>query len=159
MRRVRLADLALATDPDDPEGFRARLAKIGPQVGSEDTGASLYELPPGQAVCPYHYEHGEEEWALVLEGRPSVRTPGGLDQLEPLDLVFFPTGPEGAHQIRNDTDAPVRVLLWSTVVYPNVTTYPDSDKVGVYTRPAAENLIVERSSGVGYYRGEAPGAD
>jgi uncharacterized cupin superfamily protein len=88
-----------------------------------------------------------------------VRTPGGLDQLEPLDLVFFPTGPEGAHQIRNDTDAPVRVLLWSTVVYPNVTTYPDSDKVGVYTRGAAENLIVERSSGVGYYRGEAPGAE
>jgi uncharacterized cupin superfamily protein len=116
MRRVRQADLALSADPDDPEGFRARLAKIGPQDGTKDTGASHYELPPGQAVCPYHYVHGEEEWALVLEGRPSVRTPGGLDQLVPLDLVFFTTGPEGAHQIRNDTDEPVRVLLWSTVV-------------------------------------------
>jgi uncharacterized cupin superfamily protein len=155
MRRVRLTDLALVADPDDPEGFRAPRGRIAPEVGSQQTGASLYELPPGQAVCPYHYEHSEEEWVLVIEGRPSVRTPEGVERLEPLDLVFFPTGPEGAHQIRNDTDAPARVLMWSTVVFPAVTVYPDSDKVGVYVRGGADDLIVERSSGVDYYRGEA----
>ena len=158
MRRVRLADLALEADPADPEGFRARMGRVGPRLGAEHTGASLYELPPGQALCPYHYEHAEEEWALVIEGRPSVRTPEGVERLEPFDLVFFPTGPVGAHQIRNDSDAPARVLMWSSVVYPAVTVYPDSDKVGVYTRGGADNLIVERSSGVGYYRGEADSA-
>ena len=52
----------------------------------------------------------------MLAGRPSVRTPEGTEQLEPSDLAFFPTGPEGAHQIRNDTDEPVRVLMWSEVI-------------------------------------------
>lgn len=154
MRRARLTAPSLEADPDDPEGYRALLDRMGPRLGAEQTGASLYELPPGQALCPYHYEHAEEEWALVLEGRPSVRTPEGVQQLEPLDLLFFPIGPEGAHQLRNDGEAPARVLMWSTVTYPAVTVYPDSDKVGVYTRGRDDDLIVERSSGVEYYRGE-----
>ena len=49
------------------------------------TGASVYELPPGQAICPYHYEYGEEEWLLVLDGRPTLRHPEGTDQLDPWD--------------------------------------------------------------------------
>ena len=57
----------------------------------------------------------------------------GIEQLDPLDLVFFPRGPDGAHQVRNDTDEPARVLMWSTVVYPTATAYPDSGKVGVWT--------------------------
>ena len=84
-------------------------------------------------MCPYHYEYGEEEWLLVLAGRPSLRTPEGTEQLAPLDLAFFPAGPPGAHELRNDTDEPVRVLMWSTVGLPPATAYPDSDKVGVYT--------------------------
>lgn len=154
MRRVALPDLVATPDPSDPEGFRALSARLGPRLGAERTGARLYELPPGQAVCPYHYELAEEEWALVLEGRPSVRVPGGVEQLEPLDLVFFPTGREGAHQIRNDTDATARVLMWSSVVFPAVTVYPDSDKVGVYTRDGSDDVIVERASAVDYYAGE-----
>jgi uncharacterized cupin superfamily protein len=158
VRRIRLPEAVPVEDPEDPEGFRARMDRFGARLGAEHSGASLYELPPGQALCPYHYEHGEEEWALVLEGRPSVRTPEGIERLDPLDLLFFPTGPAGAHQLRNDSDAPARVLMWSTVVYPAVTSYPDSGKVGVYTRGGADNLIVERSSGVGYYAGETGAA-
>ena len=154
MRRVALPELVTTADPADPEGFRALSARLGPRLGAERTGARLYELPPGQAVCPYHYEHAEEEWALVIEGRPSVRVPGGVEQLEPLDLVFFPTGPEGAHQVRNDSDATATVLMWSSVVFPAVTVYPDSDKVGVYTRDGSDDVIVERGSAVGYYDGE-----
>jgi uncharacterized cupin superfamily protein len=157
MQRVRLTNPPLSHDPADPEGFRAGMARFGPQLGARQTGASLYELPPGQAVCPYHYEYGEEEWLLVLDGRPTVRTPEGSEQLEPLELAFFPMGPAGAHQVRNDTDAAVRVLMWSTVVVPTATAYPDSDKVGVYTGDRAEDLIVQRSSRVDYYHGEAAG--
>jgi uncharacterized cupin superfamily protein len=157
MRRVRLPATELADDTARPAGFRRRGARLGPLLGAERTGASLYELPPGQAVCPYHYEHAEEEWLLVLEGRPSVRTPEGAERLEPLDLAFFPIGPEGAHQIRNDTAEPVRILMWSTVRWPAVTVYPDSDKIGVYTPDGADDVVVERASGVGYYHGEATG--
>ena len=78
-------------------------------LGSEDSGVSVYELPPGQAVCPYHYEVGEEEWLLVLAGNPTLRHPDGSERLDPWDVVRFPKGPAGAHGIRNETDEPVRI--------------------------------------------------
>jgi uncharacterized cupin superfamily protein len=155
MRRVSLSNPTFEYDDADPNGFRAGMFRVGPQLGATDTGASLYEIPPGQAICPYHYEYGEEEWVLALQGRPSVRTPEGTEQLEPLDMVFFAKGPEGAHQVRNDTDETARVLMWSMVVTPTATAYPDSDKVGVWTGDKAENLMVRRTSAVDYYDGEA----
>ena len=155
MRRVNLSAAELEYDPADPPGFRGGMFRTGAQFDAKDTGATLYELPPGEAVCPYHYEYGEEEWALVLEGTPSVRTPEGTERLSPLDLVFFPTGREGAHQVRNDGDAPARVLMWSTVVTPTATVYPDSDKIGVWTGDEADDVIVRRESAVDYFDGES----
>jgi uncharacterized cupin superfamily protein len=155
MRRVSLTEPTFEHDADEPDGFRAGMFRFGTQLGASDTGASLYELPPGQAVCPYHYEYGEEEWVLVLSGRPSVRTPEGTEELAPLDMVFFPKGPEGAHQVRNDGDTSARVLMWSTVITPTATAYPDSDKVGVWTGIKEEDLIVRRSSAVEYYDRES----
>ena len=154
MQRMRISDPSFSYDPADPEGFRSGMFRFGPEVGAQQTGATVYELPPGQAVCPYHYEYAEEEWVLALEGRPSVRTPEGTEQIEPFDVVFFPRGPAGAHQIRNDTDSEVRILMWSTVVYPAATAYPDSDKIAVWTGDKAENVMVQRSSNVDYFHGE-----
>jgi len=154
MRRANVSDPAFTYDADDPEGFRSGYARLGPDLGAKATGTTVYDLPPGQALCPYHYEYGEEEWVLVLDGRPTVRTPEGTERLEPFDVVFFPTGPAGAHQLRNDTDGPVRVLMWSNVVYPTATAYPDSDKVGVWTGDKAEDVMVVRSSKVDYFHGE-----
>jgi uncharacterized cupin superfamily protein len=154
VRRVNAADIATRLDENDPDGFRAGSKHLGPDLGAAATGATVYDLEPGQAVCPYHYEHGEEEWVLVVSGTPSVRTPEGTEQLAQRDLAFFPTGPEGAHQVRNDSDAPARVLMWSNVVFPTSTVYPDSDKVGIYTRDRDDDLIVPRSAGVDYFEGE-----
>jgi uncharacterized cupin superfamily protein len=154
MPHVNLADPAFSYDDSDPEGFRTGMFRFGRQLGATDTGSSLYELPPGESVCPYHYEYGEEEWALVLAGRPTLRTPEGTEQLAPLDVAFFPKGPAGAHQIGNDTDEPVRLLMWSNLVVPSATAYPDSDKVGIWTGVEGENVMVVRSSHVDYYHGE-----
>jgi uncharacterized cupin superfamily protein len=155
MLRVNIADPAFKYDPEDPEGYKAGMFRFGKDLGAEQTGTSVYELPPGQAICPYHYEYGEEEWAMVLSGRPSLRTPEGIGQLEPWDVVFFPKGPAGAHQLRNETNDPVRVMMWSQIVNPSATAYPDSDKVGIWTGVEGENLLAERSSNVEYYHGEA----
>ncbi len=154
MPYLDVSALAFEHDPADPDGFRAGMARLGPRLGARQSGVTVYELPPGQAVCPYHYEYGEEEWLLVLEGRPSLRTPAGVERLAPGAIAFFPRGPEGAHQVRNDAEEPARVALFSTVVLPTATAYPDSGKVGVYTGEEREDLIAERSSGVGYYHGE-----
>ena len=154
MRHVNISSPEFAYDPDDAEGFRAGMFRFGPDVGADRLGATVYELPPGEAVCPYHYEHAEEEWLLVLEGRPTVRHAEGSEQLSPWDVVCFPAGPEGAHGVRNETDETARVLMFSDVKYPAVTVYPDSDKIGVYTLGRRDNVIVRRSSSVDYYDGE-----
>ncbi|HSI29968.1 MAG TPA: cupin domain-containing protein [Miltoncostaeaceae bacterium] len=153
-RRISLAEATTELAAGAPDGFRAARLRIGHLLGARRTGASLYEIPPGQAVCPYHYEYGEEEWVLVLEGHPTLRTPDGTERLDPLDIAFFPTGPEGAHQIRNDAEATARVLMWSEVAYPGASGYPDSGKVGVWSADRADDLIVRRSSAVDYYDGE-----
>jgi uncharacterized cupin superfamily protein len=156
MRHVNLTDPTFTYDDDDPDGFRSGMLRCGPQLGAQQTGASLYELAPGQALCPYHYETGEEEWLLVLSGRPSLRDPDGTHQLGPLDMVFFARGAEGAHQIRNDGDDAVRVLMWSTVVIPTATVYPDSDKIGIWNGgDRGDDVVVQRSSNVDYWHGEA----
>ncbi len=154
MQRVNIAAPEFEFDPEDLEGFRAGLARLGKALGGEDSGISVYELPPGQAVCPYHYEVGEEEWLIVLSGHPTLRHPEGSETLDPWDVVRFPKGPEGAHGIRNETEGTARVLMFSTVVVPTATVYPDSDKVGIWTGDPATDLLVRRQSGVEYYDGE-----
>lgn len=44
-----------------PEGFRAKRARIGYELGSELIGASLWELPPGEAAYPYHFDYFDGE--------------------------------------------------------------------------------------------------
>ena len=154
MKRLNIAAPAFSYDPEDAEGFRAGMFRLGKDLGAKETGTTVYELPPGQAVCPYHYEYGEEEWVLVLSGRPTLRTPEGNTQLEEWDVAFFPMGPAGAHQVINDTDETVRVLMWSMITIPTGTAYPDSDKIALWTGDKAEDLIVRRSSGVDYFDGE-----
>jgi uncharacterized cupin superfamily protein len=156
MRRINVTAPPFEYDDEDPEGFRSGMARLGKLLGgAEESGISVYELPPGQAICPYHYEVGEEEWLLVLEGHPTLRHAEGSDRLDPWDVVFFEKGPVGAHGIRNETEESVRVLMFSTVVIPTATVYPDSDKVGVWTGDPESDVIVRRESGVGYFDGEA----
>ena len=154
MRHANLSAPEFTYDDEDPDGFRAGMFRLGALVGAEHTGATLYELPPGQALCPYHYEYGEEEWVMVVSGRPTLRDPDGTHELAPWDVVFFPPGPDGAHQLRNDSGEPARILMWSQRVYPAATVYPDSDKIGIWTGNADDSVMVRRASRVGYYHGE-----
>jgi uncharacterized cupin superfamily protein len=155
MKRVNIGNPEYSWDEADPDGFRAGMARLGKLLGAKETGITVYELPPGQAVCPYHYECGEEEWLLVLGGTPTLRTPEGEERLQPWDVACFPRGPEGAHGIRNETEEHVRVLMFSSVVVPTATVYPDSDKVGIWTGDPETDVLVRRSSKVDYYDGEA----
>jgi uncharacterized cupin superfamily protein len=155
MKLTNIATPEFEYDSEDPDGFRAGMARLGEALGAKESGATVYELAPGQAVCPYHYEVAEEEWLLVLAGTPTLRHPEGSEKLAPWDVACFPRGPEGAHKIANETGENARVLMFSTVTTPTATVYPDSGKVGIWTGDPATETIVKGESGAGYYDGEA----
>ena len=77
MKKINLDELEIAYGDDDPEGYRVGHYRFGPQIGATAMGATVYELREGQSICPYHYEYGCEEWAIVLRGRPTLRHPDG----------------------------------------------------------------------------------
>jgi uncharacterized cupin superfamily protein len=116
-------------DAEVGDGFFHRRARLGRSAGAEHLGASLFELPPGTAPFPYHAHFANEEMLIVLRGRPSVRTPDGWRELDEGEVVAFPRGEQGAHQVANFGESPARVLLVSEMNGPDVVRYPDSDKV------------------------------
>ena len=78
---------------------------------------------------------------------PTLRHPGGEEQLEPWDIVFFPAGPSGAHLVRNNSESTARVAMFSSKSGAiGVVVYPDSDMVWMWTADDAVDMIVERSS-------------
>jgi uncharacterized cupin superfamily protein len=146
-------------EPREHEGFRALRARLSRQAGAERLGLSLWELPPGEAAYPYHYHLAEEELLLVLDGRASLRAPGGWRELQAGELVSFPRGERGGHQIVNRTEETVRFLAISTSGEPDVVMYPDSGKLGAFERlPAGGGLhaLFRVGDAVDYYDGERP---
>ena len=139
---------------DAPEGFQLRFDRFGPKIGGAKLGTTLYELPQGQAICPYHYEYPEEEWLLVVSGAPSVRHPDGEDVLEPGDIVCFPPGPDGAHQVLNRATEPARVMMVSTKTHPAVCVYPDSNKIATFTGNERGRPDAPQTAAVDYFDGE-----
>jgi uncharacterized cupin superfamily protein len=140
-------------------GFTRRRARIGRQLGAERLGLSMFEVEPGQAAYPYHYHLGEEELLVILEGRPSMRTSDGWQELEPGEVLSYPAGEEGAHQLVNRGGETVRFLAISTSGMPDVVLYPDSGKLGAFERrPEGGGLyeLYRRSDAVDYLDGEEP---
>ena len=145
MRKVNL----LAPEFDhssERDGYRWRGARVGAAIGAEQMGASLYELGDGQRSYPYHFHHGNEEWLLVLAGSPVLRTPDGERVLRRGDVVCFPTGPRGGHQVTG----PGTVLIVSEKHAPESVEYPDSGKIGV--RPPGK--MFRSADSVDYWDGE-----
>jgi uncharacterized cupin superfamily protein len=136
----------------DRAGFRSRRTSVRPRIGGERIGASLYELDPGEAMFPYHLHHANEEWLVVVRGRPTLRTPEGERELRAGDTVCFPRGADGAHQVVNRSDTPARVLMLSTLIKPDLAEYPDSDKVAMWGEGLRQ--LLRRTPQADYWDGE-----
>ncbi len=145
----------------DREGFRHRGATLGDQAGSERLGMSLYEVEPGQASAPFHWHVANEEVLMVVSGRIELRSPDGVRELDAGEVVAFPRGEGGAHQLTNVGDDAARFLMLSEMNYPEICVYPDSDKVGIRDRhPASQGKAMRLSfvvdDAVDYWHGEGP---
>ncbi len=143
----------------DRSGFSWRRARIGRQAGAERLGASLFELRPGQAAFPLHYHHANEELMIVLAGQPTLRTTAGERTLAVGEVVAFPRGAGGEHQIINRSDAPVRFFIVSEMNAPEIVVYPDSGKVFARDTPPGGDPPTDGGSfftrdAVDYFEGE-----
>jgi uncharacterized cupin superfamily protein len=118
--------------PPDAPGYRFRAARLGSKLGGSRLGMSVYDLPPGEATGPYHFEWTDEEWLIALEGQVTIRTREGERVLDPGEVVCFPAGPAGAHHVRNASDTPVRVAMFSTMNEFGIVEYPEDEKVGIW---------------------------
>jgi uncharacterized cupin superfamily protein len=99
---------------------------------------------------------------IVLAGNPMLRTAGGQRQLDVGEVVACPVGRSGTHQLRNDSNEPVRVLVVSTMIYPEVVEMLDSDKILAQSAPPGVDgrvaLAFPRSARVDRLAGE-PASD
>ena len=118
-------DWAQVSDEEWAAGRSTRLPR------GDQLGATVYEIAPGATGGFYHFHHGAEELLVVLRGRAVLREPAGERALEEGDVVLFPVGPGGAHQVANRSDAPVRYLMVSTRPSPEAVEYPDSRQLSV----------------------------
>ena len=146
-------------EPREQPGFRSLRARLSHQAGCERLGLSLWELPPHETAYPYHFHLAEEELLLVLDGRPSLRTPDGWRDLQQGEVVAFLRGEHGAHQIVNRTGDTVRFLAFSTSGEPDIVIRPDSGTLGAYERgPHGGGLraVFRMADTVDYYEGEEP---
>jgi uncharacterized cupin superfamily protein len=132
VRVQNLMTVELTTD-DFPAGHRFGGTSLTEGFGAVATGMGVYELEPGNALWPYHFEAAEEEWLIVIDGELTLRRPDGESVLRTGDIACFPAGAAGAHAVRNHSAAPVRFAMPSTrAPYGGATVYPDSGKVSVF---------------------------
>jgi uncharacterized cupin superfamily protein len=115
------------------EEFASDFARIGPLLGAKDLGYSYDVVPPGKRSCPFHSHRAEEEMFFILRGTGTLRYGGESRKIRAGDVICCPTGgPETAHQIINDSEAPLAYLSISTMMPAEVCEYPDSGKIGSY---------------------------
>ena len=135
------------------EGYEYFRRKFVPFGGANNTLVSIYDIPPGKAAYPYHYHHKNEETFYILSGEGILRTPDGERKVAAGDLLFFPTGPAGAHKLSNSSDTENLTYLDFDVVHDvDIAVYPDSDKIGIWGMGI--NQIYPQNSNVDYYEGE-----
>jgi uncharacterized cupin superfamily protein len=131
--------------PAGAPGDRGRAARVGSKLGASRLGMSVYDLPPGEAIGPYHFEWTDEEWLIVLAGQVTTRLPNGEQTLDLGDVVCFPAGPDGAHQVRNTSDVTARVAIVSSLNEFGIVEYPEEKKVGIWAGP--EHYTLDRPTG------------
>lgn len=143
--------------------YQIQRRMLGAAAGSLRLGCSLVELPPGTRSWPRHAHRANEEAIYVLEGTGTVRIGDAEHPVGPGDYVaLVPGGPESAHQTLNTGTAPLKYLCFSTMISPEIVTYPDSDKVAFLNLvpspdggpPQRDFVLFRRSSVVDYWDGE-----
>ena len=150
VNRINLDELS-GKDMRAHGDFAAVCNEVGLLIGARKLGYWVCTIPPKKKFCPLHSHQLEEEMFFVLEGEPTVRAPRGEFQCRGGDIIAFPVGDVGAHQLINRSDAPCVVLMLGADEEEEVCYYPDSKKILVEAR----RLRVRAEPTLEYYDGES----
>jgi len=144
-----------------PEGsaFGGRRQRVGMHVGAQRLGYSFFTVPPGKAAFPYHTHNGNEEMIYVIGGEGILRFSNEEITVSAGTVVACPPGSDYPHQLINTGAAELHYLVVSTMEYPDLSEYPDSNKVGAYASAAVGpkvgfRALYVRDKNVNYYDGE-----
>lgn len=144
-------------DNDEPGAYGSHDRIVADHVRQQRLDLAVTRLAPGKRSCPYHYHHVGEELFVVLEGEGLCRLGGETFRIKRHDVISCPPGPEGAHQIINDTDAPLVYMAISTEDEAEICEYPDSGKVLSYVRRGGKTVhrhVTRHADAVDYMDGE-----
>jgi uncharacterized cupin superfamily protein len=157
---INLSDVA-TEKINAPEGssFSGLRQRVGAQIGAKKLGYSFFRVPPGKAAFPYHTHSGNEEMIYIIAGAATLRH--GQEQLAVSagSVIACPPGSEFPHQLINTSNDELHYLVVSTMEYPDLSEYPDSNKVGAYATAAVGTQVGFRAlyvkdKNIGYYEGE-----
>lgn len=84
---------------------------IGRAQGLTRIGIHYEITPPGSRSSFPHAESDEEEFVLVLKGKPDVWIDGTIYELVEGDSVAFPAGTGIAHSFLNNSSEPAHLLI------------------------------------------------
>jgi len=132
--------------------YDSLVASVSTGTAASKLGCGVDTVAPGQQSCPYHFHHTQEEMFIVLEGTGTLRVAGELLPIKAGDVIFIPCGPEYPHQILNSSDAELKYFSISTQERPEVCEYPDSGKIGVFSKGPA--FMQRRENTLDYWDSE-----
>jgi uncharacterized cupin superfamily protein len=95
----------------------------------------------------------------IIAGAATLRFGNEELQVTSGDVIACPPGSDYPHQLINTGSADLTYLVVSTMEYPDISQYPDSNKIGAYanTAGAAQSgfrALYVRDKNVNYYDGE-----
>ena len=145
-----------------PEGssFGGLRQRVGLVIGSKKLGYSIFTVPPEKAAFPFHLHNSNEEMIYILEGKGTLRLGTDVIPVSSGTFIALPPGPDHPHQLINTSTENLRYLVVSTMEYPEIAEYPDSNKVGGYVTsassisPSSFRALYVRESSVPYFEGE-----
>jgi len=115
---------------------------------------AFLRLPPKKAGFPLHYHEYSEETFYIISGTGRLNLKKGETRtVSAGDIIFFPAGEAGAHQLVNDSDTEDLVYIdFDTYVPLDITYYPGKDKIGIFGEHYTG--VLKKSATVGLFDGE-----
>ena len=140
--------------------FGGKRQRVGAAVGAAKLGYSVFSVAPGKAAFPFHTHYTNEEMIYLFEGEGLLRIGTEETPVSAGMFIAFPAGDEKPHQLINTGGRELKYLCVSTMVYPDITEYPDAKKIGALTcAPGGASLraFYRKRDDVPYYEGEDGG--